>query len=254
MISRLPGWKNPRARFAQAFAEHEFLLYSQPVEKLSARGDERPHTEIYVRLQEEEQNVIPPGTFLPMLEYCELGPTLDHYVLRRALAWHCRNRQRAGFMLHINLCHGTLVDLEFPSIVVTELKSAGCGADSLCFEIPEVDGSSDPLTLEFAKRLRAAGCHIAVGIDLPDRVTFLPARHFAADYMKFGGGVIRGVTSNMGSAARLRALTGACRTFGIHAVAQHVEDRATLTMLGDLGFDYAQGYEISRPAPMTDSP
>jgi Amt family ammonium transporter len=156
-------------------------------------------------------------------------------------------------MLHINLCQGTLLNLEFPSIVVTELKAADCGADSLCFEIPDVDGPPDPLTLEFAKRLKAAGCHIAVGIDRPDLVTFLPARNFAADYMKFGGGVIRDVTSNMGSAARLRALTHACRTFGIQTVAQHVEDRATLTMLGDLGFDYAQGYEISQPAPMGES-
>jgi EAL domain-containing protein (putative c-di-GMP-specific phosphodiesterase class I) len=86
MITRLPGWKNPRARFAQAFAEHEFLLYSQSVEKLNSGGDERPHTEIYVRLQEEERNVIAPGTFLPMLEHYKLGPKLDQYVLRRALA------------------------------------------------------------------------------------------------------------------------------------------------------------------------
>jgi EAL domain-containing protein (putative c-di-GMP-specific phosphodiesterase class I) len=71
--------------------------------------------------------------------------------------------------------------------------------------------------------------------------------------MKFGGGVIRDVTNNIGSAARLRALTRACRTFGIQTVAQHVEDHATLTMLGDLGFDYAQGYEISQPAPMGNS-
>jgi EAL domain-containing protein (putative c-di-GMP-specific phosphodiesterase class I) len=140
MISSLPGWKNPRERFAKAFAEHEFLLYSQSVEKLNSGSDERPHTEIYVRLREEEQNVVPPGTFLPMLEHYKLGSKLDLYVLRRALAWHFGNRQLVGFMLHINLCQGTLVDLEFPSIVVTELKAAGCGADSLCFEIPDVDG------------------------------------------------------------------------------------------------------------------
>jgi EAL domain-containing protein (putative c-di-GMP-specific phosphodiesterase class I) len=247
-------WEDPRERFAQAFAQNEFLLYSQPVKKLGSGGDTRPRTEIYVRLKEEEQNVVPPGTFLPRLEHYKLGPTLDQHVLRRALAWHRSHQRQVDFILHINLCRGTLIDLEFPSLVVAELETAGLGGDSLCFEIPGIDGPSDPVTHEFAKRLKAAGCSIAVGVDHPGGVTFRPAKDFAADFMKIGAGLTRNLVGNIGSVAKLRSLTRACRTFGIQTVAQHVEDRATLMMLGDLGFDYAQGYEISRPAPMEDSP
>lgn len=250
-MSGFPGWDGQRERFARAFAQSKFLLYSQPVERLSPGGDDRPRTEIYVRLEEEEQNVVPPGTFLARLEHYGLGPTLDRYVLRRALAWHRNNRRETdGFILHINLCPGTLVDLEFPALVVGELKTAGWGGDSLCFEIPLVDGPCDPVAHEFAKRLRAAGCSIAVGADQPDGITFRPAKDFSADFMKIGGSLIRDVMSDRGAAARLRALNLACRTFGIQTVAQHVEDRATLTMLGDLGFSYAQGYGISKPTPM----
>ena len=246
----LPGWEGERGRFARAFAQSRFVLYSQQVEKLRAGGDERPRTEIYVRLEEEEQNVVPPGTFLARLEHYQLGPTLDEYVVRRALTWHRNNRQGTGvFTLHINLCPGTLTDLEFPSVVITELKRAGCSGDCLCFEIPH-DGPSEPVAHEFAKRLKAAGCGIAVGADHPAGITFRPSRDFSADFMKFGGSLIRAVTSDIGAAARLRAFIVACRTFGIQTVAQDVEDRATLTVLSALGFDYVQGYEISRPAPM----
>ena len=250
----LPGWEGERGRFARAFAQSRFVLYSQQVEKLRSGGDERPRIEIYVRLEEEEQNVVPPGTFLARLEHYQLGPTLDEYVVRRALAWHRNSRPgTGGFTLHINLCLGTLTDLEFPSVVVTELKRAGCSGDCLCFEIPHVDGPSEPLAHEFAKRLKAAGCGIAVEADHPAGISFRPARDFSADFMKFGGSLIRAVTSDIGAAARLRAFIVACRTFGIQTVAQHVEDRATLTMLSALGFDYVQGYEISRPAPMEAS-
>lgn len=244
------GWEDQRARLAKAFAQNEFLLYSQSIEKLQPEGETRTHTEIYVRLKDEERNIVSPGTFLPILEHYKLGSKLDQYVLRRALVWHRGNRRHVAFMLHINLCQGTLADIEFPSFVVAELKATGLGGDSLCFEIPRVSEPGDPLTFEFAKRLRAAGCSISVGVHQPDHVTFQPAKDFAAGFMKIDGSLTRHVMSRMGSAAKLRALIRACRAFGIRTVAQHVEDRDTLTMLCELGFDYAQGYEISRPAPM----
>jgi EAL domain-containing protein (putative c-di-GMP-specific phosphodiesterase class I) len=249
-MSGFPGWEDQRERLAKAFARNEFLLYGQSIEKLQPGGDTRTHIEIYVRLRDEERNIVSPGTFLPILEHYKLGSKLDQYVLRRALVWHRGNKRHVAFMLHINLCQGTLVDLEFPSFVVAELKATGLGGDSLCFEIPEVNGPGDPLTCEFAKRLRAAGCSIAVGVHRPDHVTFQPAKDFAADFIKIDGSLTKDVMSKKGPAARLHALTRACRAFGIQAVAQHVEDRGTLTMLNDLGVDYAQGYGISRPAPM----
>ncbi len=33
----------------------------------------------------------------------------------------------------------------------------------------------------------------------------------------------------------------------------HVENQDTLTMLAELGVDYAQGYGISKPGPIEDS-
>jgi EAL domain-containing protein (putative c-di-GMP-specific phosphodiesterase class I) len=249
-MSDFLDWERQRERLTKAFARNEFLLYSQSIEKLRPEGENRAHTEIYVRLKDEERNILSPGTFLPILEHYRLGSKLDQYVLRRALVWHRGKRRNAAFVLHMNLCRGTLADPEFPSFVAAELKAAGLDGDSLCFEIPEVREPDDPHIGEFAKRLRAAGCSIAVGIQQPDYVTFRPAKHFAADYMKIDGSLIRHVMSGMESAAKLRALIRACRAFGIRTVAQHVEDRDTLTMLYDLGFDYAQGHEISRPAPM----
>lgn len=78
-MSGFSGWDGQRERFARAFAQSQFLLYSQTVEKLSSGGDNRPRTEIYVRLEEEEQNVVPPGTFLARLEHYKFGPTLDQF-------------------------------------------------------------------------------------------------------------------------------------------------------------------------------
>ncbi|MEJ7714168.1 MAG: EAL domain-containing protein [Thermoleophilaceae bacterium] len=42
--------------------------------------------------------------------------------------------------------------------------------------------------------------------------------------------------------------------FGIKTVAEGVEDEDTLQLLRDLGVDYAQGYHIGRPAPLSEAP
>lgn len=250
LISDLTGWNDPQQKLAKAFAQNEFVLYSQSILKLTPEDQDGPHLEIFVRMVEEERNLTPPGTFLPILESYNLGPKLDRYVLRRVLVWARANSRRAGAILQINLCGGTLTDLDFPAFVAAELKATGMRADSLCFEIPEVSEPFSSETLEFAKRLKAIGCRIAVRMLEKDNVSFQPIKELAADFVKIGGGLTRELADDKGAVARLRALTRACKAFGIQTVAQHIEDQRTLELLKPLGVDYAQGYGISKPQPL----
>jgi EAL domain-containing protein (putative c-di-GMP-specific phosphodiesterase class I) len=253
LTSDLTGWKNPLQKLAKAFAQNDFVLFSQSILRLQAGDDDRRHLEIFVRLKEEERNLVPPGTFLPILEHYNQGPKLDRYVLRRALVWHRGNHRDHGSVLHMNLCRGTLADLEFPLFVADELAAAGVGGDSLCFEIPDVNKPCEPGTREFARKLRAVGCTVAVANLDPEHISFQPANDLSAGFMKIGGSITRGVAINRTAAARIRAIARACRAFGVHTVAQHVEDRDTLNELRNLGLDYAQGYGISEPQPIGSS-
>jgi EAL domain-containing protein (putative c-di-GMP-specific phosphodiesterase class I) len=42
------------------------------------------------------------------------------------------------------------------------------------------------------------------------------------------------------------------RGFGLKTVAEGVEDQAALTMLRDEGVDFAQGFHLGRPRPLSD--
>ncbi len=137
------GWDNPQEKFARAFSQNEFILFSQSIVKLAPREDKRAHFEIFVRLQEEEKHLIPPGSFLEMLEQLNLGPELDRYVVRKLLAWHRSLRPEQRGVAHLNLCSSTLADPDFASIVGAELKQNKIGGDALCFEFPG-DAASFP--------------------------------------------------------------------------------------------------------------
>lgn len=253
LTSDLTGWNDPQGKLVKAFARNEFILYSQPIRALAPGDDRRPHAEIFVRLKEEERNLIPPGMFLPALEHYNFGPKLDRYVLRSALVWYRSSNGGNGPVIHINLCCGTLGDPDFPAFVATELKATGFHGDSLCFEIPDMNRPHEPATLEFAKRLKAAGCHIAVEIPEKERISLQPIKDLAADFVKIGGSLTRSIADDKGQEAKLRALVRACRAFGIRTIAQHVEDQRTLDMLKSLEVDYVQGYGIAKPGPLEAS-
>jgi EAL domain-containing protein (putative c-di-GMP-specific phosphodiesterase class I) len=49
------------------------------------------------------------------------------------------------------------------------------------------------------------------------------------------------------------AVVSLARGFGQRTVAEGVEDEATLTLLAELGVNFAQGFAIARPAPIADT-
>jgi EAL domain-containing protein (putative c-di-GMP-specific phosphodiesterase class I) len=244
----ITGWKDPAQRLSKSPAQ--FVLFSQPIFNLGLADDDRHHFEILVQLKEEGLDVPPSRAYLSISAFCKHGPKLDRYVLRRALMCHCGDPRDVGSVLHIKLCRGTLADRDFPAFVADELKAAGLGGDSLCFEMPNVNEPSEPHTREFARRLRAVGCTIAVGNLGAEHISFRPAYHLSAGFTKIAGSLTRDVVVNKTAAARIRAIAHACRDLGIHAVAQHIKDRNTLNMLRDLGVGYAQGRAISEPEPL----
>src|SRR4051812_13145207 len=158
------GWDNSEDKIRKAFEHNEFILYGQPIVKLMAGGDRRPHFEVFVRLLEEEQNLLPPGTFLPMLEHLNLGPELDRYVVRKLVTWFGgRQAEKKLGVAHLNLCNETFADQDFCAYVEEELKQAQTGGDALCFEFPNGDTGDAGATLALAAGLRKLGCQISVG-------------------------------------------------------------------------------------------
>ncbi len=252
MADATSGWDNPEEKLSKAFTQNEFILYGQSIVKLAPAGDKRPHFEVFVRLLEEEQNLIPPGTFLPMLEHFNLGPELDRYVVRKLLAWFQTRQPEKGGIAHLNLCNETLADQDFCSYVGEELKQMQIGSDSLCFEFP--GNESECPNSALADGLRKIGCQISVGAVDDENIQFRQIRALGATFLKIGRRLIQELTSNEAAAAEVKTAARACRTFDVQTIAQHVEDAPTLSLLRKLDVSFAQGYGISRPGPLRSVP
>src|SRR5436190_21522985 len=75
---------NPAAYLRSALKHDQFVLYCQPAASLK-RSAALPMAEIFVRLREEENALLPPGDFLPVLQAFGMIPELDRWVLRETI-------------------------------------------------------------------------------------------------------------------------------------------------------------------------
>ena len=251
LAATLTGWTDPEARLHKAFQDDEFMLFGQSIVPLDTSKQMPLHLEILIRLREEEQNLVPPGAFLPMLEYLEMMPALDRWVIRHTARWWQSRQGIANTVLNINLAPETLDSAEFPAFVEHRLRECDVPAGAVCFEVIGADiaaGSSD--AMESVKNLKALGCEFAVAAFGRDLTSFDALRAIGASSVKIDGALVREMDRDAVALAKVRSIQQVCVKANVQTVAEFVEDAETLNKLRTIGIDYVQGYGVAKPEPL----
>ena len=249
-----PDWVQTVSPLIAALRRGHYFLYSQPIQALAPIPDERPYQEILIRYLEEERRMLPPGMFLPVLQEQGLMSLLDCWVVNQVL-----KLQDAGIAgkpgwvpprNSINLSEDSIVDPEFASFVITQLKARNMGPDMLSFEVIENIAVANQGALQtLIAALQPADCTFALssftgtaeGLELID--------HLPISFVKIDGSVTRRVLSGQSDTSQLEMLKSRCHATGIRTIAEQIEDSSALVTLSRLGIDFAQGFAVGRPAP-----
>jgi len=242
--------------FAEALKQDQFSLFGQPIALLAAAKSGHRYLEIFVRFREEEEHLLPPGTFFPILEANHLTAELDRWVVRRVLGWASAKRDsKADWQIpcfNINLADDTINDKDFARHVLDALYESRIPPDRLWFEltVKQLTRFRDAAR-QTVSGLQALGCALAVS-------DFSGTEADARDYWKAGvrvaklaGSLVRDVHRNPGALSSLLSVNDACHKAGLQTIAQFVEARETLPMLRKAGIDFAQGFCIAVPVPLS---
>lgn len=244
----LVGWDDPSARLRAAFERDEFELYCQPI--LALHGEERfPMGEVLVRLREEEQAMLPPGEFLPVLEHYGMMPELDRWVLR-----HVVKRLASGSRIPcftMNVSRQTLDDAAYPGYVKDTIRAAGVPVDSLVFEIEEPDVLERAEAVSrFVAAMKVVGAGVLIDGFGGKAVSFAPLKTIGAHLVKVDGAIVRKLANSDSARAKLRAIIEVARAVDLQVIGECVEEQEVLAALKALGADHAQGFGIAHPQPM----
>jgi EAL domain-containing protein (putative c-di-GMP-specific phosphodiesterase class I) len=74
------------------------------------------------------------------------------------------------------------------------------------------------------------------------------------NFIKIDGVIIQNMFKTPADLKKLQAILGVCQKLGVQTIAEFVEDDTTLKKLRELGVDYAQGFGIAKPLPVTKIP
>ncbi|MSP96450.1 MAG: EAL domain-containing protein [Betaproteobacteria bacterium] len=236
-----------------ALKRDQFVLYGQVIQSLQPRPSSTRYVEVLVRFLEEEQKLIPPGSFIPILEEAGLMPMLDRWVVKSLLQWMAKMRDEArGSALlraSVNLCADTLKDPHFAAFVHEQVVSSKVPAGKLSFELSQQTIAMHPEKfLPIARVFVPLGCSLAVSGFDGSLASLVALRKAGVRFVKLNGALARGLQHKPENLEKIKAIASACAALGMRSVAEMVEEPETIPLLREAGVDYAQGFGVARPA------
>jgi EAL domain-containing protein (putative c-di-GMP-specific phosphodiesterase class I) len=229
-----------------------FVLYSQNIVGLGS-GDNRPFQEILVRFREEEEKLLPPGTFFPMLQEYRLLPYVDRWVISRLAAWIDQERARKPDWQvpanGVNLSEDTLRQPKFGDFVARTVQGSKLPAGTLCFEFGWDMAllHAEPLK-QLQAQLKPLGCRFTLAGFDGSGTSFNFLAGVKPDFVKLTYGTVRDIHRALAASERAESIAQKCRAMGIRTIAEYVESREVLQQLKLVEVDFAQGLIISAPA------
>ncbi len=250
VLSRRRGEMNWVSHISAALSANRFRLRAQPVVPLSPRRAGAHHCELLLVMLDDDGNEVMPGAFLPAAERYNLAARIDRWVLRAALAWLADDRDGHGrpALCGINLSAQSLGEDDFAHYIRSQCDSHGVDPARLCLEITETAAIANLDTARrFMENLKTAGVRFALDDFGKGLSSFGYLRALPVDYIKIDAQFVRDILDDPIDLAMVRSINEVARLMDKRTIAEGVERHELLTVLREVGVDYAQGYAVGTP-------
>lgn len=238
------------ARISEALEQERFVVFCQPIVSLGGEQTVR-HYEALVRMLDPEGNIVPPGKFIPAAEKSGLVDEIDRWVLEGILSSLERvsREQRSGLRFSVNLSGHTISDDRFKEYLLDRLRHSAVDPAQIQFEITETAAVRHfDRAMGFINAFKDMGCYFSLDDFGSGLSSFGYLKSLPVDYLKIDGSFVRNMELNDVDRSMVSTINHLAHIMGISTIAESVENQTQLSMLEEMGVDYAQGYHICAPA------
>lgn len=236
-------WYN---RIAQALEQDLFEIHFQGIYETA--HNTLSHLEVLVRMQNpnEPDNLIMPGQFIPIAEKNGQIVNIDRWVIKRSIELLHQNPDMPP--VAINISGRTFDDPAIPHYIRSLLNELNVDPGRLIIELTETAAVSDIQDAQrFIEAVHQTGCRVCLDDFGSGFSTFGYLKYLGVEILKIDGLFIRDLPNNRDNQVFVKAMAEVARGLGKVAVAEFVEDAATLDMVKNLGIELAQGYYFGCP-------
>ena len=235
-------------RLRRAIENGEFQLYYQP--KVDFVSGRICGVEALVRWQPPGEEMISPGSFIPVAEETGMIEEIGSWVLNEA----CRKARELRGMLGypvpvaVNVSPRQFRQPGLVRMVENALQRAGLDAGCLELEITESMLVHDTEKfIETLHALKALGVSLAIDDFGTGYSSMAYLKHFPIDRLKIDKAFVDDLETEPANLAILRAIVALGQSLGLKVIAEGVETQYQYDYLRSIGCDEFQGYFFSRP-------
>lgn len=230
----------------------DILLYGQPIYPL--KGDNVEFIEVLTRLPSQENGVMMPGRFIPLIERFKLSSVFDRSVIEQTFEYlhHLLSLSSSTIpTFFINLSGYSICDPLFQQFLTHHLKRNRLVNMYICFEITETSAVRNmSAAIAFILHIQSFGCRFALDDFGSGFASFGYLQNLPVDFLKIDGSFVKDVDKNPSDKAIVRAIHEIAHSLNKKTIAEHIESSEALDLLTAMGVDYGQGFFWAKPQPL----
>lgn|GEM_PF-1036122 len=245
------------SRIHSALEEGRFTLFYQSFCRLQNNLEEREHIEVLLRMLDENNNIILPSSFLPAAERYGLMPLIDRWVIAKAFSlYHEMTELHDGQLLtcSINLSGSSLNAKGLMKFIEIQAKKYKLPPKSICFEVTETTAINNlNSAIDFIQGCKSLGFLFALDDFGTGVSSFGYLKALPIDFLKIDGSFVKNITSDHVDKAMTDTINRVGHIMGITTIAEYAEDQAAIDVLREIGVDFAQGFGVHKPEPLSST-
>lgn len=226
----------------KALREDRVFLVYQPIEDLKTGKIEK--YEVLVRLLDENGRVLYPAEFLELAKEAKYYGEITKTVLEKTF----KILKEKEISLSVNLSVEDIVDVEIRDIIRKHIKKHSI-AKRITFEILE-DQTIEEYKEEFkdfVEEVKEFGAKIAIDDFGSGYSNFSHILKLKPDCLKIDGSLIKEIDIKEENKLIVETIVSFAHKLGIKTVAEFVWNKEVYDTVKKIGFDFAQGFYISKP-------
>ena len=233
-----------------AIEEKQFKMYLQP--KYSISRNKIVGAEALVRWIHPERGMIYPNEFIPVIEENGFIKMVDYYIWEEASRFikRCTDIGIEDCPVSVNVSRHHLKDTEFMFVLMDDIKRHQIKKKLLELEITET--ANDEQIGQAAMRLKLDGFTLLMDDFGSGYSSLNVLLETPFDVIKLDKKFMDNMMASDKGKLILEHMVSMARELGLGLLAEGVETKEQVELLGKIGCDNVQGYYFARPMPHED--
>jgi len=237
----------------EALDNEDFVLYYQP--QFDMRNKKVIGVEALVRWKYNEQQIIAPSEFIPMLEKTGLIVPLGQWIAKKCMeqivSWKKQKLEIERIAINFSMLQ--IKEDDFVSYFKALLKKTSCNPKWIEIEITESQVMEDPKHIIVTlNAIHALGVKLAID-DFGTGYSFLTyLKRLPIDKIKIDRSFISDIVRNEEDKSIVKAIIALSVSMNINVIAEGIETKSQEKFLLEHGCYIMQGFLYSKPVPVRE--